>query len=103
MPGEKRWIILASDGSHVSVGRHTDPSDEELENAAQHLRAADLGGWLAVMEGIYYSKGAVTLLNVREIAQAAVSWNEAVTAFQVRRRRAVTNAETPHGQSGPTG
>jgi hypothetical protein len=57
MPSEKRWIILTPDGGHVSIGRHTDPSDDEVEVAAEKLRQAGTGGWLAVMEGPYYRRG----------------------------------------------
>jgi hypothetical protein len=94
MPGEKRWIVLTADGGHVSIGRHTDPSEEELKRAAQQLRAAGTGGWLAVMEGAYYSRGNVTLLMVREIAPTATSWPEAAEAFQ-RRRRSIVRRRTP--------
>jgi hypothetical protein len=67
MPGEKRWIILTPDGGHVSIGRQTDPSDDEIEAAAGKLRQAGSGGWLAVMEGAYYGRRKATLLMVREI------------------------------------
>ena len=87
------------DGGHVSVGRHTDPSEEELEAVASKLRSAGTGGWLAVMEGAYYGRGVVTLLNVREIVQAALSWDDAVAAFQ--RRRLNMKAETGVGKSLP--
>jgi hypothetical protein len=86
MPGEKRWIVLTPDGAHMSVGRHTDPSDDEIQIVAQKLRAAGTGGWLAVMEGVYYGRGKVTLLMVREIVPAGRSWDEAAAAFQRRRR-----------------
>ena len=99
MRGEKRWIILTADGGHVSVGRHTDPSGEEVEAVASKLRTAGTGGWLAVMEGAYYGRGVVTLLNVREIVPAAISWDDAVAAFQ--RRRLNTKTETGVGKSRP--
>jgi hypothetical protein len=51
MPGEKRWIILTPDGGQVSIGRHTDPSDDEIEAVAGKLRQAAIRGWLAVTEG----------------------------------------------------
>ena len=70
MLGEKRWIILTPDGGQVSIGRHTDPSDDEIEGAAGKLRQAGTGGWFAVMEGGYYGRRKVTLLMVREIVPA---------------------------------
>lgn len=86
MPGKKRWIILTSDGGHVSIGRHTDPSEDEIGAAVQKLREAGAGGWLAVMDGTYYGRGKVALLNVRELVPvAAGGWDDAVAAFQRRR------------------
>jgi hypothetical protein len=100
MPVEKRWIILTPDGGHVSVGRHTDPADAEIEAAVQRLREAGIGGWLAVMEGTYYGRGSVTLLLVREIAQAARPWQDAVAAFQRRRRdRPASDRECPEDRA----
>jgi hypothetical protein len=45
MPGERRWIVLMPDGGHISIGRHTDPSDDEIEAVAGKLRRAGTGGW----------------------------------------------------------
>ena len=86
MPVEKRSIILTPDGGHVSIGRHTDPSDDEIEAVAGKLRQAGTGGWLAVMEGNYYGRRNVTLLMVREIVPAGGRWETAVDAFETTRR-----------------
>ena len=88
MPGEKRWIILTPDGGHVSIGRHTDPSEEEIEAAAGKLRQAGTGGWLAAMEGRYFGRGKMTLLMVREIGPAGGSWERPAAAFERTRRGA---------------
>jgi hypothetical protein len=88
MPGEKRWLIVTPDGGHVSIGRHTDPCEDEIEVAAEKLRQAGTGGWLAVMEGRYYGRRKVTLLMVREIVPAGGSWETAVAAFERTRREA---------------
>lgn len=87
MPAEKRWIILTPDGGHVSIGRHTDPSEDEIRAVAQKLREAGTGGWLAVMEGAYYSRNRVTLLMVREIVPSGKIWDAVVASFDSRRRR----------------
>jgi hypothetical protein len=34
---EKRWIVLADDGLHVTIGRHTDPSEDEIVRAGDAL------------------------------------------------------------------
>ena len=36
---ETRWIVLGTDGRHVTMGRHTDPSPEEVEQAERGLAA----------------------------------------------------------------
>ncbi|MDR3529324.1 MAG: hypothetical protein P4L90_02025 [Rhodopila sp.] len=90
MSSEKRWIVLAEDGRHTTLGRHTDPTQEEIERAAVGLKAAGLGGWLAVMEGDYYrSRCRVDLLMVREIAPGQVTWDAAMTAFHGLRAQAL--------------
>jgi hypothetical protein len=90
---ERRWIILADDGRHVTVGRHTDPTEEEIERAGAGLRAISAGGWLAVLEGAYYEPGTVSLMLVKEIAPARCEWDSAVTTFlQIRSRTIDANA-----------
>jgi hypothetical protein len=91
---ERRWIILADDGRHVSVGRHTDPSDEETTRATEGLQATGAGGWLVMMEGVYYGCGAVSLMMVRELAPPRRNWDDAVAAFRQIRTRA-TSAPQP--------
>jgi hypothetical protein len=86
MPGEKRWIILTPDSGRVSIGRHTDPSDDEIEAIAGKLRQVGTGRWLAVVEGSYYRRGKVTLLMVREIVPSRGGWGAAVAAFEQTRR-----------------
>ena len=82
--GERRWIILAEDGRHVTVGRHTDPTPEEIGQAGSQLCALGVGGWLAVLEGGYYRpRDGVTLLMIREIAPThGTTWDEAADSFQ---------------------
>jgi hypothetical protein len=88
MSAERRWIIVTPDGEHISIGRHTDPSENEIEAAAGKLRQAGNGGWLAVMEGAYYGRRKVMLLMVREIVPTGESWETAVAAFERTRRGA---------------
>jgi hypothetical protein len=96
MPVEKRWIVLMSDGRHVSIGRHTDPSPSELDAIAANLRQAGAGGWLAVMEGTYYGRRSVELLMVRELVPAEATWEEAVRTFRdIRTRAAGTDPASP--------
>jgi hypothetical protein len=57
---ETRWIILGADGRHLSLSR-TEPSEEEIVTARDALTAQGLSGWLARMQGEYYSQARVTL------------------------------------------
>jgi len=49
---ERRWVVIAPDGRYVTLGRHSDPSELEVQDAENALRAQGLNGWLAVMEAI---------------------------------------------------
>lgn len=85
---EHRWIVLGVDGRYVTLGRHTDPTPEEIAAAEAALRAAGQQGWLAVMRGRYYSREAVELLMVRPLADPAEVWDAAVGAFETARQAA---------------
>lgn len=82
---ERRWLVIADDGRHVTVGRHTDPTPEELEVASARLVRLGLGGWLAVSEGGYYEGQPVSLMVVCRLAPGAETWEE-VAARWVRLR-----------------
>lgn len=79
---ERRWIILGDDGRHVTAGRATDPTDDEISRAGAALAAAGIGGWLAVLEGDYFRRNArMTVLCVRRIAGPDADWTVAEAAF----------------------
>lgn len=63
---ETRWIALGADGRHVSLGR-TEPSEAEIANASDALAAQGLSGWLARVQGDYYSRCRVMLEPLRTI------------------------------------
>ena len=85
---ETRWIILGTDGRHVSLGR-TEPSEAEIIAASDALAARGLSGWLARMQGDYYSRRKVTLEPLQRIgATHDADWQAALTAFHAARHRA---------------
>ena len=86
---ERRWIVLSGDGRHVTIGRHTDPTEEQLTLAADQLRANGLGGWLAVTEGQYYSRGRLSVMMVRELAPTSTTWEAALAAFHTHGERSL--------------
>jgi hypothetical protein len=84
--GEKRWIILVTDGCHVTLGRHSDPSPEEVAVAETRLREQGLSGWLAVTDGRYHGSGRMRVLAVRPLAAPPPeAWESAVAAFMRKR------------------
>ncbi len=85
---ETRWIVLGTDGRHVSLGR-TEPSEAEIVTASDALAAQGLSGWLARMLGEYYSRARVTLEPLQRIgADHEADWQAAVAAFHAARHRA---------------
>ena len=85
---ETRWIVLGADGRHVSLGR-TEPSEAEITVASDALAAQGLTGWLARMQGEYYSRRKVTLEPLQRIGAAQEpDWQAALSAFDAARQRA---------------
>ena len=85
---ETRWMVLGTDGLHVSLGR-TEPSEAEIASASDALAALGLSGWLARMQGDYYSRGKVMLEPLQRIgADHEADWQAALAAFHAARRRA---------------
>ena len=83
---ETRWVILGTDGRHVTMGRHTDPSPDEVARAEAGLAAQGLAGWLAVMKGGYYTSPEPSLMMVRPLCNPQTPFAEAVAAFQAARK-----------------
>ena len=83
---ERRWIVLGGDGRHVTLGRHTNPTQGEIDAAEAALKASGQAGWLAVMQGRYYSRGAVDRLMVRPLACPGDAWDAAARAFETLRQ-----------------
>ena len=82
---QQRWIVLGTDGRHVSLGR-TEPSEAEIATASDALAAQGLSGWLARMQGGYYSRGKVTLEPLQRIgAEHDADWQAALSAFHAAR------------------
>ena len=83
---ERRWIVLCTDGRHMSLGRHTDPTEEEIVAAERSLSLAGLAGWLAVMTGDYYArKVRLSIMLVRPLAGPVSVFEDATAAFEKRR------------------
>jgi len=87
---ERRWIILAQDGRHVTMGRAAPPSVAEVEAAAAALAAQGLAGWLATLDGNYWSRRRVVLAPVQMLGDGAtLDWPAAIIAFEAARQHAL--------------
>ena len=85
---QQRWIVLGADGRHVSLGR-TKPTEIEVVAASDTLAEQGLSGWLARMQGDYYSRRKVMLEPLQRIgAEHDADWQGAVAAFHAARQRA---------------
>ena len=90
MPREQRWIILATDGRHVTLGRHAAPTEEEVAQAASSLVAIGHAGWLVRLDGDYWSRRSKPVLTpLRSLGGAKdADWPAAMVAFETIRRAA---------------
>ena len=87
---ERRWIILAQDGRHVTMGRAAPPSEGEVQAAAAALAAQGLAGWLSTLDGNYRSRRRVALAPVQMLGDGAtLDWPTTITAFEGARQRAL--------------
>jgi hypothetical protein len=81
-------MVLGTDGRHVSLGR-TEPSEAEVLAASDALAAQGLAGWLARMQGEYYSRRGMTLEPLQRIgATQDADWQATLSAFHAARQRA---------------
>ena len=72
MSRERRWIILAADGRHSTLGRSAAPDEEEVAKAASALAALGLAGWYVILDGDYWSRRTpVVLAMIQPLAHAA--------------------------------
>lgn len=78
--GERRWIVLGEDGRYITLGRASDPSEEEIAASEAALHDRGLAGWLAVMEGNPYVGRLPRLLEVRRLANPSRPFAEAAEA-----------------------
>jgi hypothetical protein len=91
-PSHLRWIVLASDGRHSTLGRDIAPDDVEVAAAGAALSSIGLSGWLVRLEGDYWSRGKPVVLTMTQpLAHAAVTdWPPAVAAFEALRSAATS-------------
>ena len=86
---ERRYLVIAADGRHSTLGRHVEPDEGTLDTAAESLNSLGLAGWYVVSEGRYYvPSDTISLLPIRRLTLSDGDWGSAATNFL--RRRAET-------------
>ena len=78
---ERRWIILGEDGRYVSLGRDSDPTEEEILKVEAMLKAQGISGWLAVLAGSPFENSIPGILEVKPLANPTQTFCEARAAF----------------------
>ena len=72
------------------MGRAAPPNEAEVEVAAAALAAQGLAGWLATLDGNYWSRRRVAIAPVQILGDgASLDWPAAITAFEAARQRAL--------------
>ncbi len=77
---ERRWVVIAADDRFVTLGRDSDPSEDEILAAVEELRRQGLTGWLATMKGDPYVGPVPRLLEVPSLAHASIAFSTAASA-----------------------
>lgn len=74
---ERRWILLATNGQYVTLGRASDPSADEITRCQDQLRRQGAAGWVAIMQGNPYLGRLPSLMEVRPLADPAGAFADA--------------------------
>jgi hypothetical protein len=84
---KRTWAIIAEDGRHSLVGRHSDPAPEEITAIEAQLAEHKLAGWLVIMEGDYHRRGDMSFVVVQPMASPAGAFADARAAFEAIRQK----------------
>ena len=94
---QQRWVVLGSDGRHVSLGR-TERSEAEIATPSDALAAQGLSGWLARMQGEYFSRSTIRVEPLQRIGAAHdADWQAALAEFHAARRRSISTGTQQRG------
>ena len=74
----------------MTMGRAAPPSEAEVAAAAAALAAQGLAGWLATLDGNYWSHRRVALAPVQMLGDGAtLDWSAAITGVEAARQGAL--------------
>ena len=78
-PRDPRWVLLTETGELSTLGRHREPSEEDIAAAEAVLARAGRSGWLAVMSHSVHARTLPELVMV-------TTFEDAVQPFRKRSR-----------------
>jgi hypothetical protein len=83
---ETRYLIIAEDGRHVTLGRAYAPTPEEIKKCSEGLAKQGLAGWYTIMRGDYWGRREPALEAVQEVGMPiACNWQTATANFKAAR------------------
>jgi hypothetical protein len=85
-PRDPRWVLLTESGEYSILGRHREPSEEDIAAAEVALAQAGRSGWLAVMSHSAHTRAKPELLMVRPLRDPRLPFEAAVQALHKRGR-----------------
>ena len=81
-PADPRWIILLESGEYALMGRHSEPTLDELHEMETRMAATGVRGWLAIMDRSEYASGTPEFHMIRPILAPGTSFEAAVAKFR---------------------
>jgi hypothetical protein len=79
-----RWLILGEDGRHVTIGRVSAPSEEEILAAEKAMTSQGVSGWLVLLTGEYYCRTKPQVTMLRSLRTPMRSFEAALSDFEIK-------------------
>ena len=83
---DPRWVLLTETGEYSTLGRHRDPSEEDIAAAEVALARVGRSGWIAVMSHSMHTRAKQEFVMVRPLRDPKTPFDEAVHALHKRGR-----------------
>ena len=82
---DRRWVLVMDDGTVSTLGRATDPTEEELARVEEMLAAQGVGGWLAIQShSAYRGPPPPTFVEVRRVGSDGKTFEDVVASVLAR-------------------
>ena len=82
---DRRWVVMTDDGAVSTLGRATDPTQEELARVEEMLAAQGVGGWLAIQShSVYRGPPPPTFVEVRRLGRDGRPFEDVIASVLAR-------------------